>query len=241
MVKVYIICHMKTIIKTAIGVSLIAAIMLMAACQPLTAEETEAERAYYEEKYADEPEPEGDVAALLDLLDTCVGGQYIIGGQGTEITYDFIDTMYRKYPDYFDNGRLEYFELIAEKTEDAGAAFPEDYSWDCSGLWWYAVNELALYDEYTDRTAHDTYYDYCTPINKDELVPGDIVFYMADDGHVSHMGIVGRHGYIYEAASGFVGVVCKRTIDKRIYNNIVSGGVIVSENWNAFGRPNIFE
>ena len=40
---------------------------------------------------------------------------------------------------------------------------------------------------------------------------------MADDGHISHMGIMGRYGFVYEAVSGFAGVVCKRTIDKRIY------------------------
>lgn len=221
--------------------SFIAALMFTAACQPLTAQESESERAHYEEKYANEPEPEGDVAALLDLLDTCVGGQYIFGGQGTPITLEFINNANNNNPDYFDNGRLEYFRSIAKKTEKEGLQFPEDYAWDCSGLWWYAVNELGLYDEYTDRTANDTYYDYCTPITKDELAPGDIVFYMSDDEHISHMGIVGRHGYIYEAVSGFVGVVCKRTIDKRIYNNVVNGGVMVNSNWNAFGRPKIFE
>ncbi len=232
---------MKTKIKIVACIWLVIAVVLTVACQPLTAQESEAQRAYYEKKYADEPEPEGDVAALLDFLDTCVGGQYIIGGQGTQITDEFINTMYRKYPDYFDNGRLEYFQAIAEKAEEKGLQYPENYAWDCSGLWWYAANELGLYDRYTDRTANDTYYDYCTPITKDELLPGDIVFYMSDDGHVSHMGIVGRHGYIYEAVSGFVGVVCKRTVDKRIYNNIVSGGVMVNADWNAYGRPKIFE
>lgn len=232
---------MKMKIKMAVCIWLVIAVVLTAACQPLTAQESEAQRAYYEEKYANEPEPEGDVAALLDLLDTCVGGQYIIGGQGTPVTDDFIDIMNRKYPEYFDNGRLEYFQAIAEEAEDKGLQFPEDYSWDCSGLWWYAVNELSLYDRPIDRTANDTYYEFCTPITKDELLPGDIVFYMSDDGHVSHMGIVGRHGYIYEAVSGFVGVVTKRTIDKRIYDNIVSGGVMVNTSWNAYGRPTIFE
>jgi len=219
---------------------LIMALTLTAACQPLTAEESEAERAYYEEKYANEPAPEGDVAALLDLLDSCVGGQYIIAGQGTQISDTFIFTMYRKYPDYFDNGRLEYLKSIAEKAENEGYRFPEDYAWDCSGLWWYAVNELGLYNEYTDRTANDTYYDECIPITKDALCPGDIVFCMADDGHISHMGIMGRYGFVYEAVSGFAGVVCKRTIDKRIYQNIVNGGLLSNPKWNAFGRPKIF-
>ncbi len=218
-----------------------AAIVFFIVYKPATAEESEAERAYYEEKYKNEPEPEGDVAVLLDFLDTCVGGQYIFGGQGTPITREFIDSTYRMYPDYFDNGRLEYFNNIAEKAKTNGFAFPEAHAWDCSGLWWYAVSELGFYGGYADYTAHDTYYVFCTPITKDELAPGDIVFYMEGDGHISHMGIMGRHGYIYEACSSLVGVVYKRTVDKRAYNNIVNGGVIVTKNWNAFGRPKIFE
>lgn len=209
-------------------------------CAP-SPEETDRETKYYELKYADEPEPAVDVAQLLELLDGCVGGQYIFAGQGTQITRGFIDKMYEMYPDYFTDGRLEYFQAIADDSEQNGWDYPTDYAWDCSGLWWYAVNELSLYDEPTDRTAHDTYHDYCTPISKDELRPGDLVFIEGDDGRIAHMGIVGRHGYIYEAVSGFCGVVLKRTIDKRIYYNIVNGGVYKGGDWNKFGRPEIFE
>ena len=98
-----------------------------------------------------------------------------------------------------------------------------------------------MYPEYTDRTAHDTYHDYCTPITKDELRPGDIVFVTGVNGRIGHMGIVGRHGYIYEAVGGFSGVVAKRTIDRRIYNDIVRGGILENAAWNTFGRPKIFE
>jgi len=232
---------MDAFTKKTAAVVLLAAVILAASCAPLTADESEADKAYYERIYADEPEPSAKVAALLDVLDTCVGGQYVIGGQATPVTKDFIDRMYVKYPDYFSDGRLEYLYRIAENAEKQGFAFPEDYAWDCSGLWWYAANEAGLYGEYTDKTANDTYYDDCTPIEKKDLKPGDLVFMMGTDGHVSHMGIVGRHGYIYEAVGGFAGVVLKRTVGRRIYKNIVSGGVLVCPNWNAFGRPKIFE
>lgn len=214
-------------------------VALLVSCAPLTAEESNRDHEYYETKYADEAVPSAEVQSLLDLLDTCVGGKYIFGGQGDPITTGFIDKTYELYPDYFSDGRLEYFTEIAEEND--GWEFPEDYAWDCSGLWWYAVNVLGLYDEYTDRTASDTYYDYCTPIGKDELRPGDIVFLENIEGKIVHMAIVGRQGYIYEAVGGFCGVVRKRTVDRRIYNNIVNGGVLVYDNWNMFGRPKIFE
>lgn len=232
---------MNTFTKIAAAALLAAVVALSASCEAFGIEESAEERACYEQKYANEPEPEGDVARLLDVLDTCVGGQYIIAGQATPVSKEFIDTMRRKYPDYFDGGRLEYLEGIAQDAEQTGFDFPSDYAWDCSGLWWYAANEIGLYDEYTDRTAHDTYHDYCTPIDKDELAPGDLVFVMSPDSHVSHMGIMGRHGHIYEAGSGYTGVVCKRTIDRRVYRNITTGDAVVSLGWNAFGRPKVFE
>ena len=90
-------------------------------------------------------------------------------------------------------------------------------------------------------TANGTYHTICTPITKAELRPGDIVFLRDPTGKISHMGIVGARGYIYEAASGFVGVVKKRTIDNRVYDDIVRGKVIAYPEWNVFGRPKIFE
>ena len=218
---------------------LIMSTLFTASCQ-LTAEETDAERAYYEEKYADEAPPSAQVAEVLEYLDSCVGGQYIFSGQGNLITHAFIDNVNELYPDYFSDGRLEYLEAIADDNSQE-TVFPSGYAWDCSGLWWDCANELCLYDTYTDRTAHDTYYDYCTPITKDDLRPGDLVFLEDDEEHIVHMGIVGQKGYIYEAVSGFAGVVKKRTVDKRLYNDIVRGGVLVYKNWSLFGRPKIFE
>ena len=214
---------------------------ILASCAPLTATENEKDREYYETKYADEEAPSAQVQSLLDLLDTCVGGQYIYSGQGDRITTEFVNKVYELFPDYFTEGRLEYFTDIAEENAQEGWDFPEDYCWDCSGLWWWAVNELSFYAEYTDRTASDTYNDYCTPIDKDDLIPGDLVFVKDDEGKIVHMGILGRQGYIYEAAGSLCGVVRKRTIDNRIYSNIVNGGVEVCTNWNLYGRPIIFQ
>lgn len=217
-------------------------VFLFASCaQPITAEETEIERQYYESKYQDEPLPSVAVQKALDYLDACVGGQYIYGAQGEAITRDFVLAANERHDTYFSHGRLEYFLAIAAKCEKSSHEFPQHYAWDCSGLWWDCANALDLYDEWTDMTAAQTYAVCCTPITKDELRPGDMVFLKNDEGHISHMGIVGQHGYIYEAASGFVGVVKKRTVDRRAYNDIVRGGVLGYENWNVFGRPIIFE
>ncbi len=217
-----------------------SALFLLAGCAP-SPEETEQEKKYYEKIYADEPQAKGDIAKLLKILDNCVGGQYIFGGQGNRVTRKFIEKVYQQYPAYFSGGRMDYLQTIADEAEKSGWDFPESYSWDCSGLWWYAANELNLYGKPVDRTAHATYKDYCTPVEKEELRPGDLVFVEDGKGRIAHMGVVGRHGYIYEAVSGFCGVVLKRTIDKRVYRNLLNGGVYTAASWNKFGRPKVFE
>lgn len=227
-------------IKLLLLLFLASCMLLAASCAQLTAEETEKERAYYEEKYASEPAPSPLVEKVLAHLDTCVGGQYVYSAQGDLITQPFIDRVYDIYPEYFSDGRLKYFEGIASDNTQH-AVYPDGYAWDCSGLWWDCCNKLELYESYTDRTAHDTYHEDCTPISKDELQPGDLVFLEDDNGRIVHMGIVGQKGYIYEAASSFIGVVKKRTVDKRLYNDIIRGGVLYHKPWNVFGRPKIFE
>lgn len=220
----------------------VTSLLLAASCAPpLTAQESAQVSVDYEKKYSDEPAPSDLVQEVLDFLDTCVGGQYIFGAQGHKITPDYLASSYAIYETYFSHGRYDYFTDIAQSCESEGYAFPASYAWDCSGLWWYTANELNLYGETTDMTANGTYHTICTPITKDELRPGDLVFVRDPTGKISHMGIVGRHGYIFEAASGFVGVVKKRTIDNRVYDDIVRGKVIQYPKWNVFGRPMIFE
>lgn len=234
---------MKTLTARIILIILILSLFLLVSCaRPLTAEETEKEREYYEQKYENEPVPEKLVKEVLEYLDECVGGQYIYGAQGDAVTRDFVLKSNERHDNYFSHGRLEYFLAIAEKCEQEDEhSYPKDYAWDCSGLWWDCSNKLELYEEWTDMTAAQTYKLCCTPIQKNELRPGDLVFVENDEGKITHMGIVGTHGFIYEAVSGFVGVVKKRTIDKRVYNDVVRGGVLTFEDWNVFGRLMIFQ
>jgi len=237
-----IISAMRNLTRITLLILITLTLALCASCaEPVSAEETQQQAQYYEEKYADEAASSENVQIVLDFLDTLVGGQYIFGAQGDAITKDYVESVYDMHESYFSHGRYAYFIDIAAECEQNGHTFPTDYAWDCSGLWWYTCNELNLYGEETDMTANGTYYTICTPITKEELRPGDLVFVENEEGHIMHMGIVGAHGYIYEAVSSFVGVVKKRTIDRRIYDDIVRGKVLEYTEWNVFGRPNIFK
>lgn len=199
------------------------------------------QQTYYDKKYEKEPDPDASISDLLSLLDTCVGGQYVIGGQGDRITEDFLASRLKQKPDAFTEEQIKHLSKIARSGANSGWRFPEYYAWDCSGLWWWSCNKIGLYAKKTDCTAYITYHLYCTPISKDDLQPGDLVFYQDEDNRIVHMGIVGRQGYVYESVCVFGGVVKKRTIDERVYVDKANGGIITEPAWNVFGRPEIFE
>ena len=220
--------------------------LFISACAPHSSDINEAkiyydeEQEYYDKKYAEEPEPPETISNLLALLETCVGGQYVIGGQGDRLTDQFLKNRQKERPGAFTKEQMEYLSGIARNGENSGWRFPEHYAWDCSGLWWWGCNELELYPEFTDHTAYITYHLYCTPISKDDLLPGDLVFYQNEENRIVHMGIVGRKGYVFESVCVFGGVVKKRNIEERIYDDIANGGSITEPAWNVFGRPQIF-
>ena len=185
------------------------------------------------------------VPDILLFMDRAVGGHYIFGSQGDVLTTQLINSTNQIHPDYLTAGRLEYFienaVLRGFKGHTISPVYPRDYAWDCSGLWWDCINTLELFDRYTDRTAMQTFEDFCTPITKEELRPGDLVFYRLPEGRISHMGIVGYDRYIYEAASGFVGVIKTQSLDLRVYEDVVRGGHLIFPLWNEFGRPNFYK
>ena len=206
---------------------------------------TEFEDDYWEDYYKDQPQPEGDIAQVLEFMEGTIGGNYLFGGQGHLVSRPFVEKISEMHPDYMNGGRKEYFLQIADSVDvddlSRFPVYPDDYAWDCSGLWWDCCNTLSFFRRYTDRTAQQTYDDFCTPIEKNDLQPGDLVFYRNKEGRISHMGIVGEKGYIYEAASGFVGVVKQRSLHARIYTDLVRGGYLLFPDWNVYGRPTIYE
>ena len=190
---------------------------------------------------ADEATIAARIQSVLDIASSCVGGKYMLGGQGTRITEKYVRAREAAKPSYYTNGRFEYLLAIGQKCDAANVwNFPSDFAWDCSGLWWYSANKAGIYGRSLDSTAHTFYHNYCTAIKKSELRAGDAVFYENSSGRVTHMAIVGEGGVVYEAMSGYTGVVMDDSVDDRIAPKIVGTGNLKRSPWNRFGRPKIF-
>lgn len=187
------------------------------------------------------PNAAADIKKLLDIAKACVGGMYIYGAQGTKITQQYVEQRNKAVPQYFTNGRYEFFLNIGKQCDKSGVwVFPKDYAWDCSGLWWYSANKAGIYGKNKDSTADTFYNGYCMPVSKSELKAGDAVFYRSSSGRITHMAIVGENGVVYEAMSGYTGVVQDSSVDDRTAPKIVGSGNITRSAWNLFGRPKIF-
>jgi uncharacterized protein YraI len=192
-------------------------------------------------RFTDKPISDS-ITKTLDIAKTCVGGKYIFGAQGTKITESYVRARQKAHPSYFTNGRFEFLLDIGKQCDAAGAwKFPDDYAWDCSGLWWYCANKAGVYGKNLDTTANGFYHSYCVPIAKAELRPGDAVFYQNSSGRVTHMAFVGEGGVVYEAMSGYTGVVVGSSVNDRTAPKIVGSGNLTRSAWNKFGRPKIFQ
>ena len=196
----------------------------------------------------EESEIDKKIKAFIDSVSKCVNGWYVFGAQGHKMTVDFVNRKAKKNPTYFTNGRKQAMLDAALMCEMSGVwSFPKDYSWDCSGLIWDTMSKLGYIKDKNgnvikDSNAHYTYHSYCKPIKKSELKAGDFVFYKNSLGRITHVAVVGYDGVIYEAMSGYVGVVENANVDinSAKKRSVFGGGKYTRKAWNVFGRPVCF-
>lgn len=79
-------------------------------------------------------------------------------------------------------------------------------SFDCSGLIVWSLRHMNIIPKTADYTAAGLYEQMCTPIHKDELMAGDLIF-RRTNGNINHVGIYIGNGEIVEARSPAYGVI----------------------------------
>jgi len=80
-----------------------------------------------------------------------------------------------------------------------GGSYPDTYGLDCSHFTWRVLNTFGLMDGY--RVAHDQK-NWCKSISRDELLPGDLVFYTWGGSRVAHVVMYIGNGQIIGANGG---------------------------------------
>jgi len=92
---------------------------------------------------------------------------------------------------------------------------------DCSGLICYILNQngLMTQNEQLNTNAAKLYHSYCTPITKESLKPGDIVF-RKTGSYIPHVGIYMGNGLTIEAKATSLGVCWGNVKDFNLFGRL---------------------
>ena len=158
-----------------------------------------------------------------------VGGLYVWGAQGRIANNAYLREKAKKYPSYFDGGRLEMMQKRVAKD-------PSLRAWDCSGLVCWALTETGAMPAGFDTTAHGLFASHCDELFAHELQTGDLLFRYSG-GKMVHVGIYAP-GACVEAAGGAYGVVaCKGLAGRQhIARSYVDNKLYYLPDWTHYGR-----
>ena len=91
---------------------------------------------------------------------------------------------------------------------------------DCSGLVYYTLTSLGYTN--VERRASMQYKYNGTWVSKDELLPGDLVFFSSDGEGVTHVGIYIGNGNFVHASTSTTGVIIS-SLDSSYYTRVYYG------------------
>lgn len=155
-------------------------------------------------------------------------GIYVSGGQGEQAPKLCDKWIGRMEQDAGNRQRALDAYHKAQKNLKLGQTIK---AFDCSGLIMYFLQNIKGISD--DRTARGICTTLCTPIQREMLYPGDLVFRADKTGKIIHCGIVyavnGQYADILESKGRDYGVVLS-------YFNIENG-----YEWNRFGRLKCLE
>jgi cell wall-associated NlpC family hydrolase len=136
------------------------------------------------------------MSKLVDLVLPKVGCGYVWGSQGEVLTQATLRTFKTRFgAKHYDlPGGVSASKWIGKQV------------FDCSGLIVWALQRLGLFRSGDDASAGDLYYNWCNPVDKSSLRPGDLVFRKTGNDIV-HVGVYYSDGTVIEAKSTNAGVV----------------------------------
>lgn len=174
-----------------------------------------------------------NIESVESLMRLMVGDHYIIGGQGHELTKQYLDIRRKAKPDYFSNGRYEW---LTEEIKRAEKLKRKLYCEDCSGLVMHCNDVLKFWKD-NDLTANGIY-KRCKIVKPEEVIPGGMLFKLDSKGTATHMAWVGTSG-TYEAVGTVYGVVLHKDRLDRVVLDRMDGKYYTKSPWTCAGIPKV--
>ncbi len=151
---------------------------------------------------------------FLAYIDSRQGCLYVWGAQGQAMTQSLIKRL--------ENSEKNYKRALAqyEKHMKNGQTL---VAYDCSGLIVAYLLEKGMIEK--DTTANGLYFHHCTPISKNDLIKGDLVFKKySTKNKMHHVGVYMGDGSVVHAKGRDYGVIRES---------------ICKTGWNRYGRLNV--
>ena len=157
----------------------------------------------------------GQIEKFIAYALSCVGCLYVWGAQGQAMTPELIKRLENSTANY--KRALKQYNKHVENGETLAA-------YDCSGLIVAHLIENGYIG--SDTTANGLYFNHCTPIDKNDLQAGDLVFkkYVTKN-KMHHVGIYMGDGTVVHAKGRDDGVVSEP---------------LSATSWHRFGRLDVF-
>lgn len=131
---------------------------------------------------------------LVSLAISKLGCGYVWGAQGEFLTAE-------KLKEFENSNGIQHYVCSSFNAEN----WIDKQCFDCSGLVLWCLQKLGCVPEGRDYNAEMLYHQLCTPISREELKPGDLVFISANG--IDHVGIYQGEGKTIEAKGTAYGVV----------------------------------
>lgn len=148
---------------------------------------------------------------LVELVKLKVGAGYCWGTQGEVLTPDLLKQLIQNFGE-------DHYCLPNGVRADKWMG---KQVFDCSGLIVWASQKLGVMSTKEDATAATLFNSFCTPIGRQEVKAGDLVFYRnTHDGEIAHVGVMECSYRTIEAKSTKEGVVYGDISDFNMYGRL---------------------
>lgn len=153
------------------------------------------------------------IIEFIELVKKQLGSGYAWASQGELLTKELLEKWIKRH------GRKRYYFSTYNAEKWLGKI-----CYDCSGLIIWTLQQLGIFPKTEDYDADAIYRKLCSPLEKDELKPGDLCF-IKKDGYMNHIGMyIGNNRLVHARGTNY-GVVESS----------------LSSSYNAFGRLLYFQ
>ena len=138
-----------------------------------------------------------NINGFVTIINSKIGCGYVLGSQGQIMSEKLLNVL-----------KYNYSLASREANYNVALKWIGKQCFDCSGLIIWTLQQLNILKSTEDYVAHDIYYKLCEPVNKADLIAGDLCFvYDKSKKKIVHVGVYVGNSQVVHARGTSYGVV----------------------------------